>query len=524
MKLLYQTLVVWPGISALVVGIMFSFSPVVKANPRHPKHTSVGKKHPLAATADCLPTERTCDSVHNPTSARTIRTRTSIPWKHLDLRPRWREHNKVAQLPPPKIEIGKEYQLPPEPPRLPQRTLLQVYSMAKHHNVDLKILKQQLILAEIAQSQAWVPLRPNLNLSATYTRNQVEVLFNTGPNTQAIITPKNRFDLNVQMNWTFLNLRAIPQIQWAALNQKFVGKTVEQTRRELFFSIVQTYYNVVLAEGTFKIARESWYNALQHLEIATARQQAGMSTDLAKMQAQLDVARAQQTWVQARNAVRNIKLTLALLLGHATFPYQVERPKAPQLPQGKIERWLDLAQQERTELKAKKLAWEMAQKQQLQAWMAYFPTASLTGGVNVTNATGFAGQDAQWTLGVSLQWALYSGGTRSLSVRENYANTYKVALEYRKEQQRIENEVRQAYLDLQNADIAVEIAFRNVDLARKTYQLRQQSYRAGMSTPLAVSDANTQLLSAEINYLREILNRDLSILRLQRAVGLFQVK
>lgn len=445
-------------------------------------------------------------------------------WKRLDLRPKLPRVRRVAQAQPPKVKLSKTKLPPATPLLLPKQSLQQVYQLAKKSNVDLRILKQNLVLAEIASARAWIALRPRVGLSGSYNRNQFEVIVNTGPNTSAVITPKDRFDLGVQMSWTFMDFTTIPNVQVAALSKKLTGKTVQQTKRELYYSISRTYYSVLLAEGTLRSARESWQNALQHLEISQARLQAGMTTNLATMQAKLDVARAQQSWFNARNQLRNTKLTLALLLGLKTFPYSAQRPNKPNLPSGKMGRWLELARKQRTELASKRLSLAIATKKLQSQWLTYLPTATLSGGVSLTNATGFAGQAANWSLGVSLQWALYNGGARTSAIREGYANLRKAQLDYQKEQQAIDNEVRKAYLDLQNATMAVDIARRNAELAEQTYRLRQQRYKAGMATPVSVSDANTLLLNAKINMLRESLNRELIVLRLRRAVGQFLVK
>lgn len=444
-------------------------------------------------------------------------------WKRLDLRPRVQKQRRVAQG-NTSVKLSAKKLPPATPLNMPKQTLVQVYELAKKTNIDLRILKQNLVLAEIAQSRAWVALRPRVNLQGTYTRNQFEVAVNTGPNTRAVISPKDRFDLNVQMSWTFMDFKTIPSVQVANLSKKLTGKTVKQTKRELYYSIARSYYSVLLAEGTLKSAREAWQNAIEHLEISQARLKAGMSTNLATMQAKLDVARAQQSWFNARNQLRNTKLTLALLVGRKTFPFSAQRPNAPKPPAGKMNSWLDKARSNRTELVSKRLAVSIANKRLQTSWLAYLPTATLTGGVGLTNATGFAGQVAQWSLGVSLQWALYNGGSRTASIREGYANLKKAELEFQKERQAIDNEVRKAYLDLQSATLSVEIARKNAELAKQTYKLRQQRYKAGMATPISVSDANTQLLNANINLLRQSLNRDLIVLRLRRAVGQFLVK
>lgn len=420
---------------------------------------------------------------------------------------------------------GHLYVLPPDTERSrPTKTLSWVYQQAQKRNIRLRILKQELILAQISRAQSWSVLHPTINATGTYTRNQVATVLDFGGGDPVETTPQNQLSLGIQMQWKFIDFRAISSIHIAQLVRQQVGRTLAQTRRDLYQSVGESYYNVLLAQGSFHAARNAWKNALQHYKIAQTRTQAGLSTRLAKMQAQLDVVRAQQDWMKTRNQLRNSRLTLALLLGRKQFRFRAIRPKRLSVPKGAIQSWTKHAVRYRHELKAKKLALQIAQKKQHEAWLAFLPTLSLSSGVNVSNAAGFTGQNTQWNLGVNIQWNLYSGGVRTLALRRTTIEVQKARLEYRQLKDTIANQIRTLALNLQNAHSAIHTAQHSTQLARATYQLRQQHYQAGMGTPISISDANKNLLSSEIQYIREVLNREIVTLRLLRAIGVFQPK
>jgi len=396
-------------------------------------------------------------------------------------------------------------------------TLASVNKAAQKQNIDLQILRKRLQLAELARSKAWSGFRPVFGINGTYTRNPEEVKFG-----QNVITPINQLNLNLQLNWTFLNFQLIPQIQMAGLNKEQVRYVNLQTQRELYYSIVRGYYNVLMAQGSVDIAKKTWDYAQSNLKIAKVRRQAGVSTALFVSQAKLDAAKAKQNWQAAQNSLAQSQLALALLTGQMQFKKGVVRPKAPGLPFGSIQNWLNQAQRTRAEIKAGRLGIQIAQKQKQQVWAQYLPTVGMNGNLRLANAEGLAGQRTQWSVGLNLQWNIYNGGSRVVAIRESHTNYRKARLELRKTQQKVGNEVRTAYINYQNAKRSVALAKNNVNLARQTYQLQQKRMRAGMSTPLAVSNAMNQLFSAEISYLREQLNQDLSVYGIQRAVGAFK--
>lgn len=429
--------------------------------------------------------------------------------RRLDLRPRRLPRVAQAAVPASPTTSGNE-------PAPKTASLAQVLGMAQKSNVDLQLLRKRLKLAEIARARAWVALRPTFGATASYTRNQVPVEFNG-----ATITPQNQLDFNLQMNWTFLNLQIIPGINAANMQAKQTKEQARQTKRELYFSVVRGYYNILLTQGSVDIAKRSLGLAQQTLETAKTRVKAGVATPINEAQARLDVARARQQWQGSQNSLRNARLAMALLLGRPTFDYRAARPAAPILPNGQSNDWLLEARRRRSELKSSKLAVSVARQNTQKAWMQYLPTGGLTGGARVTNATGFAGQNVQWNLGVSLNWQIYGGGARALAVKEAHTRYQQSMLELKKMQQKIDNEVRTAAVNLQNARQAATLAQRNASLAKQTYDLQKQRYKSGLATPLDVSNAMNGLFSAEVTYLRERLNQELAVLGVRRVVGVF---
>ena len=425
------------------------------------------------------------------------------------------------------------------------RSLASVYEIAKKRNLDLKMLRQRLIQANLMKAKAWAALKPTLQLQGNYTRNQKEVTFDPTkgltsalgalplpPETKkqltyqqsepTVMTPLNQLSLNLRLNWNFFNLQTLPLIQSVYLGYRQIRQNVKQTKRDLLFTIARAYYNTLLADGLINITRRAWLSSYKHYSIALERYNAGLWTEVKVMRAKLDVVKAHQNWLNARNSLNNMRLSLAALLNLKEFPYRSLQPSHIKMPTGNVKEWLKQAHLHRLELKTKRLAIKIAHKKITQVWMKFFPTVALGSAFRMSNSGGFSGDKTQWNVSLTAKFPIYLGGSRYVELRENHSKLRQAQLDFIKTQRNIDKEVKQVALNLSNAKATLRVARTQLKIAERTHELYQQRYRSGLATPVAVSDAQTQLMSAQISYLRVKLNLDLVLLALQRAIGAYR--
>lgn len=426
----------------------------------------------------------------------------------------------------PQTDMTLPGKLPPRFDNSYARTNIEnVYKQLGRNNLDLRILRERVIQSEIARAKAWSIIKPQLSLQGSYTRNEVEAAFNnplTGDN--IVITPQNQLAFQLQLQWAFLNFQSIPVLQIAYMAVEQVGHTAKQVRREVTFAAARAYYGILLADGLVDITRRSWEASREHLRISIARYNAGVAPELLVTRAQLDLAVARQNWIQAQNGLRNARLAMALLLNRKSFPFRPQRPAPPQLPAGGLSEWMHQARMKRPELQASRIAVRIASKQITSVWMKFLPTVAVLGKFSGINAAGFAGQTTQWSVTLAATLNIYSGGTRYLELKEAHSKYRQARLELAKSRRSIGNEIRQGNIALRNAKVALQVARKQLGLARRSYQLTQERYKTGVATPVEVTDALTALRSAEIRVLQETLNREVAILTVRRAIGVFRKK
>ena len=83
----------------------------------------------------------------------------------------------------------------------------------------------------------------------------------------------------------------------------------------------------------------------------------------------------------------------------------------------------------------------------------------------------------------------------------------------------MESEVRNAFLDLQAATSQVEVARQNLDVTRETLDLTRQRFDAGITDSVEVSQAQSSVASAELDYINSVFAHNVAKLSLARAAG-----
>ncbi len=497
-------------------------------------------------------------------SKRQLRRRLALILKK-QLRPRKTRSKRPFQLKPSPAILAQApttsstpkdltaIKKPPLRPRKdandPELELLKVYELVRKENLDLKILRERMVQAELIRYKTWALLKPQISAAGNYTRNQVEAAFSSGASfgpllklfdgfpipaetkkqledlanaPPTIITPIDQLVFQLQMNWQFFNLRAIPLLQAAYLSVDQIAENLKQARREIMFAATRAYYSVLLTDGLVDIARQTLQNAEERLQIAKARYLAGVTPSLTVTRAELDVVSAQQQLIQSETGLRNTKLALALLLNKRDMRFRPKRPAPPSEMTDKLETWMGQAKQLREEVKAARFAVQVAEKNVTEVWLRYIPTIALATSLRVGNFRAFGtDQNATWSVSLSASLNLYEGGTRYAALQENESKLREARLNLAKTNRQVENDVSTALLAVQNSQASIETARQQVVLAERSYNLTEERYKTGVATPLEVSDANNTLNSARINLLRETLNLEVANLSLKRAIGSF---
>jgi outer membrane protein len=397
--------------------------------------------------------------------------------------------------------------------------LARLLEAARAHNPAVGISRAQLAQQEAVVEQSLASLLPTLRASGGYTRNQYEAVVSLPPvlTTPLTIQPYNAWSGSVSLNVPLLAPASLYRRAEAEHGREALADAERASEAEVLLSTARSYYRVVGAEGVADAAVKALATAEDNLKVTRVKREAGTQTRLAVDRAQVDVARARQTLVSAKQALAVAVRSLETLSGEKVteaFP----EPERPALPAEGEAAATTQAVAQRPELRQ---ADEAIREQEIavnEAWALGSPSLSGTATETFTNVTGFTGKSAYWAAGLSLSWTIDPLGTRANLLRARAALEEQRARR-RQTEDSIRDEVHSAWLDVESGLARVEQSDVEVVNARDGLGITQQQYEAGTATSLDVSQAQRDAFNAEATLAQSRADLAAGVLALAKAAG-----
>jgi len=285
----------------------------------------------------------------------------------------------------------------------------------------------------------------------------------------------------------------------------------ERTRNDTILQVVQAYQGVARAEEFVRVADEALRNAQERLRLIRAQVEAGVAAQFDLLRAETAVAQAEQAVLNARNQRELAAAALNNLLGRdLNTPVQVAKPeRLPELQLPPLETLTQQAFQNRPELIAAQRGIELAQVGITSARRSLLPNIVLTGQADFNLNTSVFNPRRETYTGVAvLSVPIWDGGIARAREAQARDDLEIAQLRLKQAQEGIALEVRQAYLNLQDAQKRLEVARKGLEQATEALRLARVRFEAGVSPQLEISDAElaftqaqTNLVNAQFDYL-----------------------
>jgi outer membrane protein len=285
------------------------------------------------------------------------------------------------------------------------------------------------------------------------------------------------------------------------------------TRNQLIQSVTSAFYSVLAAKEGHKVALRSIDAVKSELEQSRTRFEAGtvLKSDVLSLEVQL--AEAQDAEIRAANAIELAQSGLKTLMGiNAGDPFAIAEASSWQLPQldKPFETLLAQAIAQRPEAEAAQKQVEITERKLSAAKGAHLPKADayLSYGSDSKNLDYSTSRD-NVTAGVQIELDVFSGFRTSENVKKTerqLAEAQKIA---RKIQLDIENDVKTAYLKLQEALDRVKVTTVSVSSAEEAFRLVSEQRQADVVTitryiesEVARDEANSRVIAARYDALQ----------------------
>ncbi|WP_224365540.1 TolC family protein [Hyalangium versicolor] len=410
---------------------------------------------------------------------------------------------------------------------LPLLTFEEAILLAEKQNPSLEAARARLEQSRLLGNKAWSGYLPNITAGGSYIHNPKEVSFEfPGFPEPVVLQKQNQLSGQLSARQALLVPTLWPAIQGAYLGERTAELTTENTRREILFGVAQAYLGAASLRESLAV-REQLLEVRRGFERdAQARFEVGDAEKLAVLRATLDRKQAEQELVRSRSDYATAKSALAVLLGRSV-DFEVVTPQGAKFTappeSANLDRAEEKALEQRPDVSAARLNVDIARTGHRQVLFEYLPNLYATANYSASNAAGLTGASSTWTLGLSLSWTLLDGGLREAKLSEASSKIAEANANLRGTELKIRDEVRKARYALESAEANLSTAEERAKIARESARLAKASFDAGATTYLQVTDVNATLASAELGFVAESLNVQLSRLALARAMGLFEL-
>jgi outer membrane protein TolC len=311
----------------------------------------------------------------------------------------------------------------------------------------------------------------------------------------------------------------------------------EQTKQNLIFQVTQAYYNVLKAQELVKVDQEILARSQENTDRVRAFVEAGIQIEADVATAQVREANDELSLLNDQNALEIATATLPRIMGldPATLitvtedtDYQLYSQKGQiEVMEVSVEEAIQRAFETRPEFEElqsaiNRLEWDLTLAR-LDRWPQL--NAEYDYGVNLDdylhereNFTDFR----SWEVRTTLSFPIFDGGVAKRRIEAAELSLEQVREDASDLERSIALDVRQAYLNLRRAEIAVEISNTQVRNAELSLQVIRGRFEQELSILLELLNAQTEFAQALTNQVRAFYDYKIAQVALQRAMGVIQ--
>jgi outer membrane protein len=360
---------------------------------------------------------------------------------------------------------------------------------------------RQMALARIAQAEALLVQSsagyyPTVDFFTEYLQGDAPSAYLFKTIDQRRLAPNTDFN---NPGW-FQNWETGGRVNWNLYNggrdhlsrrMAETGLSIRELDREsidnsLRATVIQSFYNILAAEDYLAISEESVKTIREQLRVMTIRYNAGGALRSDILSLEVRVAEAEEDVVRGKNRIKTATAALANVMGidpDATLRLDTNGAfddAVPETFKGGLTHALahrPEIYQARERVIHSRMALDMAKGNYLPRvdfQTRWYMDAPEVGEYDIANDN--------WTAGVMLNWALFSGFSVQGEQQQAKAALREMLMADRKALQAVKFDVKTAYLRLEEAQARKFVAEKSIESAEESFKLVAQQYAGGSAT------------------------------------------
>jgi len=384
-------------------------------------------------------------------------------------------------------------------------------AIALERHPTIRAAAGTLVAGESKVGQARSGFYPQLNGSADYSR--------TDPANTSVGQVYDSYSSSIALSQNLYDFgKTSTQVKIQEFNRDSFRSDLDSVLIQVVFGVKQAYYGLLQARRNRDVAREVVGQFQQHLEQAKAFFEVGTKPKFDVTKADVDLSNAKLNLLKAENAFRLSLVALNNAMGMPEAPdYEVVDQPPFHREKIDLEEATRKAYDRRPDLKAIAAKGKSLEQSIELARKSYYP--SVSGNASYGWGGGSFPLDQGWSFGAQLNVPLFSGFLTKYQVEEARANLDVLAANEALLRQTIYQDVKQAWLNIEEAADRIVTAELSVRQANENLDLANGRYASGVGSPIEVTDALVAASNAKTAHISALYDYRLAQASLEKAVG-----
>ena len=403
------------------------------------------------------------------------------------------------------------------------QNLQTLYEAARAYDATYLAAKAQAASAQYKAEQAEALLRPSAAVQASVGTSQTD-LPGSGVNAKGTNSVSGALNGRYPL-FNGPNKATVEQARKALVSSQ---ADLESSEQDLIVRVAQGYFDVLGAQDALAATRankaaitEQLASAKRNFEVGTAT-----ITDTREAQAKFDLASAQE--IAAENDLRTKRIALDTLVGNTNVtPKPLKVPVLLPAPMpANAEEWVTVADQAHPSVRRARIGLDVALLESTKARAAELPTVDAVASLSGSDSRGSlptlsrsAGTTTVGSVGVQMNWTLFSGGATQNRIKETLSLEEKSRNDLEAARRGVAQGTRVAYFGVQSGLAQVKALEAAESSSKLALEATQLGYKVGVRVNLDVLNAQTQLFSTQRDLAKARYDVLVGSLRLRQASG-----
>lgn len=415
-------------------------------------------------------------------------------------------------------------------------TLEEAYILALNNHERIMISEKEIEKSRLLPKKAIAVMMPRMYIDGGYNEanEQVEsgpyVATSSNPGLESFeITPVENNVITHRNEWKgeFEFVQPIYEASFFPLKRQ-ADKAIDNSKenhyqiiQDVLFQVNSVYNELLKTKELVLNAEEVLKLANEELHISKVKFEAGDVTEDIVLGAELYVTGAERKLIEYKNDLSLAKDTLKNLIGIETLDFDVIKPPKLKARSERYEALVNIAFENRHDYKIAVLNVALAETEVDLVKTRFHPSIEGTWNYYRSDRETISRDKEYWVAAVTMKVPIFEGSMRFWDLKEKKKGLNQAKLNLDATKKRIQIEVEDAMLSLQNYESVIKNLEKQVELAQKSYDIVFTQFEYGSATSLYLNQSLTILDSAKTDLITKTYDYQIAIKKLEKAVGLY---